>query len=84
MNNNFILPRIDGAFSLCTGRENGCMGCTVNDAKPRILINVIDLADKDRGVQVWEASTKAFAELLKKKITNQDDDEEFDAAFGNK
>lgn len=45
--------------------------------KERQLFNVIDLANPDDGVQLWEISHHLFGKLLDTKINNADEDDEY-------
>ncbi len=47
-------------------------------AKERQLWNVIDLSEKDKGVQIWDISFFLFGELLDDEVRNADEDEDYE------
>jgi hypothetical protein len=49
--------------------------------KERQLFNVIDLDDKDKGVQIWEVSYYLFGKMLDAAIRNADEDEDYEHFF---
>ena len=49
--------------------------------KERQLWNVIDVEDRDEGVQLWDISFHLFGKLLDDEIRNVDEDEEFENFF---
>lgn len=47
--------------------------------KDRQLYNVIDLSDRDKGIQVWDLSYYSFGKLLDTKLRNADEDDDYDS-----
>ena len=46
-------------------------------SKERQLFNVIDLRDKEKGIQIFEHSYHQFGKVLDTKINNEDDDDNY-------
>ena len=46
--------------------------------RERQLFNVIDLSNKDKGIQIWDVSFHLFGKQLDARIRNQDDDDGYD------
>ena len=46
--------------------------------RQRQLFNVIDIEDRDEGVQIWDISFHLFGKLLDAEIRNADEDEEYE------
>ena len=47
-------------------------------AKERQLFNVIDTANRDKGIQIWEVSYHLFGKHLKNKLDNADEDDRYE------
>lgn len=46
--------------------------------KQRQLFNVIDLSNKDKGIQIWDISYHLFGKQLDARLKNQDEDDRYD------